>query len=369
MHAPFTQVLIRSFGKGFYRVHAGLLLFFFVAVVSYCFFINYAGTIPTSQITVASLVITLTFITSPFMMGAVFVVWALYAFKSWQYVAAQLSLPASQYLFYSATAFSRRRQFFSWYVAQLFIMLPALAYVLFALVLGGLYGHLQIPLWSLCYLLVLVAVSAGGYVVLANRLPGGTSRVGITRQWRKPFFSLFIYQLIHQHKVSWVLIKTASLAVMWYVALHGVQDFRALQLVVLLFVMAHVYLLYQDQRFETFQLKFGLNFPYSRSRLFAFLALRYAFIFLPEIGWLWLCFSLPWALLMTVWGLSMLVCLRSLLYVIGLHTGVYLRWVFVFFIGMFWGVMYGQVWACMALCLGLSAFWFYRFYYRGRSLV
>ncbi|HEY0271995.1 MAG TPA: hypothetical protein VGC22_02365, partial [Chitinophaga sp.] len=323
MNAPLTQVLIRSFGKGFYRVHAGLLLFLFVAVVSYCFLINYAGTIPTDQVTVASLVITLTFITSPFMMAAVFVVWALYAVKSWQYVAAQLLLPASQYLFYSATAFSRRRQFFSWYVTQLFIMLPALGYCGFALALGCLYGHLQIPLWSLLYLLVLVALSAAASVALANRLPGGASGAGITRGWRKPFFSLFIYQLFHRHKVSFALTKTASLACMWYVALYGLDNFRALQLIVLLVVMAHCYLLYQDQHFETFQLRFGLNFPYSRSRLFAFLALRYLFILLPETGWLWVRFPPAWALSMTALGLSMLLCLRCLLYVTGLRTGVY----------------------------------------------
>ena len=43
MLTPLNKVLIKIFAKGFFRVNAGLLLFLFVVLISYCFFIETAG--------------------------------------------------------------------------------------------------------------------------------------------------------------------------------------------------------------------------------------------------------------------------------------------------------------------------------------
>ncbi|PUZ22762.1 hypothetical protein DCC81_20255 [Chitinophaga parva] len=353
MKAPLTHVLIRSIGKGFYRVHAGMLLFFFIAAISYCFFINYAGTLPTESISLANLVLTLAFITSPFMMVAAFVVWAVYTGKAWQYTMAQLALPANQYLFYSATAFAKTRQWASWFLLQLFLLLPALCYSGFALALGILYGHLLLPLLALLYLLLLTGVSAAYYVLLANRLQGSGRTLRWLARLPKPYFSLFLYQLLHRHKLSIALVKGLSLAVMAYVALYGVDDFRALQIVVLLMVMGHCYLLLQEQRFEVLQLQFGLNFPYSRYRLLAFMCLRYTVLLLPEIAWL-LRFRMSWGLPAAGFLLAMVMALRCWLYVIGPHAGRYLRGAFTFFILATLGIMGGLLWPIMSGCLVFS---------------
>lgn len=349
MKAPFTHVLIRSIGKGFYRVHAGMLLFFFISAISYCFFINYAGTLPTESISLANLVLTLSFMTAPFMMVAAFVLWAVYAGKTWQYTTAQLALPSQQYLFYSATAFAKPRQWASWFLLQLFMMLPALGYGVFALALGIMFGHVVIPVLALLYLLLLAAVSAAYYVFLANRLQGSGRTLHWLGRLPKPYFSLFLYQLLHRHKLSIVLVKSLSLVCIAYVAVYGADDFRVLQLVVLMMVMGHCYLLFQEQRFEVFQLQFGLNFPYSRYRILGMMCLRYVVLLLPEIGWL-LQFGVAWALPAILFLLAMVLALRCWLYVIGVHAGLYLRGIFTFFILVTLGVMGGLLWPVTAGC-------------------
>jgi hypothetical protein len=43
MQQPLSNILIKIFARGFYKVNSGLLIFLFVILVSYCFFINTLG--------------------------------------------------------------------------------------------------------------------------------------------------------------------------------------------------------------------------------------------------------------------------------------------------------------------------------------
>jgi hypothetical protein len=166
MTRSLTQLLIKTFSRGFFRVHSGMLLFLFVAVFSYCFFILTAGTITPDKALVFNIIFLLSFASAPIMMILVFIVWLIYTVKSWQYVAAQLRMDQYQFLFYSSTSLSKRKQFKSWFFAQLFISIPLIVYGLFSVVAGAIYGHYLIPVLIVIYLLFLNGISAFLYLQL-----------------------------------------------------------------------------------------------------------------------------------------------------------------------------------------------------------
>src|SRR3990170_2588131 len=134
MVSSLTTVLIKIFVKGFYRVHSGIFLFFFVTVLMYFFFVEVLNQthLPPDQIILYNLMLVLTLISSPVMVALVFIVWLGFTIKSWNYITGQMLIPNNQFLFYSSTSFSKVNQFKSWFIAQLTISLPIVGYGLFS---------------------------------------------------------------------------------------------------------------------------------------------------------------------------------------------------------------------------------------------
>src|SRR5690606_21267979 len=131
-------VLIKIFVRGFYRVHSGVFLFFFVTVLMYFFFIEVLNQthLPPDQIVLYNLILVLTFISSPGMVALVFVVWFGLTVKSWNYVMGQMLIPSNQFLFYSSTSINKVNQFKSWFLTQLTISLPMVGYGIFSFIIG-----------------------------------------------------------------------------------------------------------------------------------------------------------------------------------------------------------------------------------------
>ncbi|SDH48058.1 hypothetical protein SAMN04488121_11315 [Chitinophaga filiformis] len=371
MISPLTIVLTKIFSRGFYRANAGSLLFFFVVVISYAIFITPAGTMSHDTFQLYELIVMMTLISNPVAMTAIFFAWLLYTLKSWQYVTGQLTVPENGFLYYSSTALSKFRQLRSWWWMQFVITLPITVYGLLSVIFGIVYHQYLLPFITILYLFLLITVSAALYVWLANRLSAGTPAPITLRlpiRWKKPFFSLFLYHIIHRIKLGGLLTKIFSLFCLAsgaYSLFSGNrQDTRVAGLLVLTAVAGHLYLIYQEHRFEVMTLAFSRNFPYSRNRHFGYMALRYVLLLLPEMVFLAITAPSPMTFVLLAYAISVMLFFRSLLYWLGLNMNVYLPVVFAVYIVLFWLIMYGYLWQSAGVLLLLSYGLFYSRYYK-----
>src|ERR1700761_1079114 len=127
INTPFINIFIKIFANGFYRVHAGLFLFFGLVMV---------GAIPPQNLWSYEKTLMLAFITGPIMMIVVFAAWLIYTIKAVHYVTTQIYAVNQQFLFYSSNSFSREKQFTGWFFVQFVILLPIIGYGLVAVVVG-----------------------------------------------------------------------------------------------------------------------------------------------------------------------------------------------------------------------------------------
>lgn len=371
MISPLTIVLIKIFSRGFYRANAGLLLFFFVVVVSYAILINPAGTMSHEMFQLYQIIVMMTFISHPASMAVIFVAWLLYTVKSWQYIAGQLTAIENGFLFYSSTSLSKFRQLRSWWWMQFVITLPVTVYGILSVIFGIIYHHYLFPVITILYIFLLITVSAGIYVWLANRLSAGVRtpvKLQLPVLWKKPFFSLFLYHIVHKIKLGAILTKIFSLFCLasgaYSMFSSNRHDTRVAGLLVLTMVAGHLYLIYQEHRFEVMTLAFSRNFPYSRNRHFIYMTLRYMLLLLPEIIFLFIMEPPLVASLLLFYALAAMLCFRSLLYWLGLNMNVYLPVVFTAYILLFWLIMYGLLWQSAGIMLLLAYGLFHYRYYK-----
>jgi hypothetical protein len=250
---------------------------------------------------------------------------------------------------------------------QFVITLPITAYGMLSVIFGIIYHRYLFPFITISYIFLLITVSAGIYVWLANRLSAGTRtpvKLRLPALWKKPFFSLFLYHIAHKIKTGGILTKTFSLFFLasgaYSMFSSNRHDTRVIGLLVLTAVSGHLYLIYQEHRFEVMTLAFSRNFPYSRNRHFMYMALRYILLLLPEIIFLFIMEPPLAALLLLFYAIAVMLCFRSLLYWLGLNMNVYLPLIFAAYILLFWLIMYGFLWqsACVMLLLAYGIFHF-----------
>lgn len=377
MLSPLTKVLIKIFSTGFYKVHAGLLITLFATTIIYFIFINVsdqASLSPEEQL-FYNLSLVLGFVSNPIIMGIVFVFWLFYTVKSWQYVAGQLLITNQQFLYYSSTSLDKANQFRSWFMVQLVIMLPIIGYGLFAFTIGFIFGHHLFPAITLLYILLLTGISAFLYVRLVNRLAKPNNQnylFKITDKWEKPFFSLFLYHVFDNMKVSYVLTKIIS-----WLAITGILyffsdvyfDSRVASIALLAVILAHAVLIFQEHRFNETYMSFSRNLPLSRGRLYIGFVGIYLILLLPESIWISTKFSPEIAISLLLFGFSIALLFRNLLYWLGLNMQKYLKWVCGLFFLFQFLIMYDFQWSIILLNFLLSFSIFYKYYYQYRPFI
>ncbi|GAA3933578.1 hypothetical protein GO495_17285 [Chitinophaga oryziterrae] len=364
MKQPLTVVLTRIFTYGFFRMHAGMLLFMFVTFISYCFFINTLGAIPQDWMAYFQQLITITLVSNPLIMCLFFIVCLIYNIKSWQYVSLQLSGTEQQFIYYSSTAMSRRKQFWSWFYMQLLINMPAFIYAVFALFIGLMWHHYVLPLVIFSYLLLLTTISALIYVRLANRFADTPHATVIPGRWKKPLFSLFIYHVFDKRKLTYLISKAFIIMIISIGFVRMPNDLRTSAIAVLLIIMVHALLIYQEHHFEKDYLSFMRNFPYGITRIYFYSILTHIILLLPEFTWLLMAFKPLAGISLLLLGISIAQLLRSICYRNGSSMQAYLPALFVLFLLLFWGIMYGYTLWLIPINFILSFFLFYRGYFR-----
>ncbi|SDP72853.1 hypothetical protein SAMN05428975_2362 [Mucilaginibacter sp. OK268] len=366
MQQPLTKVLLKVFAGGFYQVHAGILFVVFFIMV---------GTVPGNMLITYHKSLMLAMTSSPIMLALVLAVWLVYIFKSWHYVSTQIFAPDKQFLFYSSTVLSRSEQRKSWCYMQAAILAPVIIYAL--LTIGvGLANHLYIlPAVIILFLSGMIWCSAVLYVRVMNGLIDGSKQSLLLRwssKWRKPYFSLYIYHIFDDKKVSYFITKGLSWLIIsgvFYLFADVSTDTRLAGIAILAVITAHVILIFEERRFEETKLSFARNLPISRFRLFLNFAGGYFFLLLPESVWLFSRFHPLMAVELLLTGLSIALLFHSLLYWFGLNMDQYLQWILGLFIVLFWVIMFRLLWVLIPLNLVIAYLFFYNNYYRYEGVV
>ncbi|GAB3898771.1 hypothetical protein [Spirosoma agri] len=349
MKKPLTRVLVKVVASGFYREHTGLLLTLFILI-----FINFFYTsvlnqthLTQEQIILNALKLVLTSVSEPLGVIVLFGIFLLYSVKSWQYVAGRLTGVDVQFLLYSSTALSPARQRQSWAILQFVLSLPIIGLGVFTLIIGFAFGHWVIPSVIPIYLLTLIAYSAWYYTRLINTPLGEPATAGkLTwlQRWPKPFFSLFLYEIISKKRVPYVLTKVASaisIALVFSVFPDAHTDVRLFGVLSLCSALTHVVLIYQSSEFELFYLRFTRNFPYRQWQLFVQQGALFGFLLLPELLWFLLVGDLRAGLLGAGLLLSTTLVFRAVLYALGQRMDYYLRFVFGLFTFFLLVILFG----------------------------
>lgn len=306
------------------------------------------------------------------MMIVVFIVWFIYTFKSWQYIRRQLYLESNLFIFYSVTSFSRQKQFQSWVVVQTAILLPALAYALLTLIVGITFGYPLAPFIVLGYIVLLILLSATIYIRLTDQLAEVQSNyiLRITRNRSKPLFTLFLFHIVDQQKLTYLVTKAMTLfcivSLSYFFA--DATDLRAPGIIMLLVSITHVVIIFQQFRFEQLYLAFVRNFPISRTRLYIHCIGLYALLLLPEGIALYVAYPITTALLLLVFTLSIVMIFRCMLPVIRVTMRNYLWCVTVMSVVIFIAILFRQMEWVALLGIPVSGFLFYSRYYRMEPL-
>jgi hypothetical protein len=368
---PITHVLIRVFAHRFYKANAGLFLFLFVTVVMSLFFMNVLNEThlePAERIKY-NLIFALSFMSSPHISIVVFVGWTIYTMRSWSFILKQTQLPEQQFLKYSITAASKLRQFADWCLVQSVLSVPVFVYALFCWIVGLIYYYYLIPVLLAVHGVLLILVSGALYVGYTNRLDSDAVHgwmTTLTRRWKKPLFSLYLYELFYRQKLTLAVTKLFS----WMILTGGVLLFGSLTadarlggMIMLLLALDHLVVLYQWQQFENTYLCFLPNLPWPRWKRYVHALLAYLFLILPEIVWILTQGSRVIAGGLLMLNIAMAMLLRSYLYLIPLSMAKFVTMAFYSFMVAFLVILAGGVWWMMLAVSALSAALFYRRYY------
>lgn len=368
MKKPLTRVLLNVVARGFYQEHTGWLISLFLVV-----FINFFWTrVPNqnhltgAQILENGFRLVILSVSEPLGVAALLGVCFLYSLKSWHYVAGRLKNADVQFLTYSSTALPWSRQVASWAVVQGVILLPTAVLCLYAMVVGFLFHHRLIPVLLPVYLLGLTVTGACYYTRLLNgTVVTPEKRAGLTwaRNWPKPLFSLFLYEIIATKRVTYLLTKGASavsIALLLLAFSDARTDGRLAGLIALCCAVGHVILVFQASEFELFYLPFVRNLPYGRGQAYGQQVLLYGVLLLPELTWLLSAGGFRTGLTAAGLLLSVTLLLRTILYRTGQDMTSFLRIV----ISLFFCLLLANLFALTgllalgsALAAGVLLYW------------
>lgn len=312
----------------------------------------------------------MTFLTSPAIMVAVFVLWIFYTVKSWQFIGQELKKNQFKFIYYSITSSSKVAQFFAWCYVHLMISLPLIGYWLFATTLGLIYDSFLIPAITFVFILILICLSALVYLKFTNQLERSNSNsvlLQLISGRKKNISTLFLYQLLNSGKLSFALTKLCSFLIimgMINISTMALNDYRLPLIFILAIVTAHSFLIYQSNYFQENELRLMRNLPIGRFQRFISFSMIWVLLTIPETLWLFSKFPLWNALYSVFTGLSIALLFNSLPLLTGLRIFRYLIWVFTFFVLLFYGLVCGGSNLIAFVCLTIAYLIFFNRYYK-----
>ncbi|NRF38194.1 hypothetical protein [Pedobacter foliorum] len=361
MLKPLTNILLKIFAKSFYQAHAPIFIFILYIIV--------APGPPESIISFHTSVM-LYFVAKPLIMMIVFGVLFLYTIKCWHFIAGKIHQVHQQFLFYSINSYTRPQQLIGWIILQTAVSIPILAYMLFSVIIAISHQYFLSALIILIYLAALLLLSALFYTWLIQKQINESKSswiLKLTKRFKKPLFTLYIYYVFDNLKIKYLIIKFLS-----YLIIIGVfllfadvkTDIRVAAIAMLAIAASHSLLILDGRQFEVTFLTFTKALPISRLKLFISQLATYSVLLLPEL--IWLLFNVPptQALGLYIFCLSIILFFANSLYLIGLDQEKYMKTVFFTFVIIFMTILFKLMSILTLINITLAYLIFYFNYYK-----
>ncbi len=367
---------IKAFGKEYYKMNAGFLILSFILIFGYGLFIKTAGHIPAGEERTIYLVLLLNFVQSPIITLIACALWLLYTFKCWLYVWKASRLAEHTFWRYSINALPLSKQFYVWFMFQLYLFIPLVIYWLLATIYGLIVLDLLIPLLCGLYLIILVIISTFIYLYRFNfakfEQESGFNLTALTRKLRKTPFNAFFYEILLKHKIPFLITKIFSsiaLLILKISIFEVDEPIRLIAITALVTVIVQSVIVYLEYRFSQNHLYFIQQLPYSRIKVYTMRVLGYCTLLLLE--YIGICFILPASsvFLFLLISLSGLLLIRAILYFNSATMKSFLKWVFIWFSAALILVLYDLPFVLILINLAFSFAFFYFTYYKRSYLV
>lgn len=331
-----TKILYKIFVKGFYKVHAGQLLFLFATILTYLFYIQVLSDdhITTRETIFYNLSFIITIISSPILGTLMMFVFLIFSLKSFNYISTQIYQPSNFFLFYSANSLSKSQQLKNWFICQLLISFPIIIYIVFSIIIGWVYGFYLLPLLFLGFVIGVSLLCAFVYTDLVNN-PIKAYNSGIVakfmRKWRKNLVTIPLIHLFDKQFITLFITKLIGLGLPIGLVeiLSDVNKVSSAAFIAVIMSVSNAVLIFEIYRFERRYLSFALNFPTKLSRTFLQWLLIVAILVLPEIFTLKYLFHWEAFLYAILILISLSLCLKSILLIVAENMRRFLYTIFI----------------------------------------
>jgi len=326
------KLWLKTFGKEFYKQHAGLLL-----IIFYLLF----GWMQSGGIFNYVLSILLTLCSSfTALLGFCFFL-SLYGLKCLVFISQKLS--ALDYTFVNISCSAKKKtQLKNWLGLYCILLFPALLFAVLILI-TSLYYHYY---WSAIIISSCVILLLGGLTLYTFRKVnyGFKPFQSLSANWltvKKPYWTWTIHYVLKKQILMFVICKVLSFIVftgiIWMFADSG-NDIRVYLIALLASVIAHSTLIAAVLRFERSSLAFLNSLPIGQCAKLLNNILFLVLLFAPEF----ILYSIKASLSVIgaasafLFSIVTLLTLRMSLYILGDNMDSYLKFIFCFFLaGMF----------------------------------
>ncbi|MCZ4222692.1 hypothetical protein [Pedobacter rhodius] len=349
------KLLINSLAKEFYQQHAG---FFLVGI--YILF----GVVEPSQLIGYQKALLLAGISSPIGLAIVFISWLLYSLKAYFFIKQKL-LQAKYDFVSETTALNIDTQLKLWLRLYLVILAPILIYVFLLIGLSFIY-HLYLSIVSILIIFpaLIYGLSWRTYQSLTfGFLKQERQIINFGFKFKKPFFSWPLFHLFNEQPLMLLMCKLLSLVffkgMLWMFADIG-NGIRVLLVAMLASILCHATLVFTLLKFDTEYLNFSKSLEISVYKRLLNWLLVFIIILVPE--WIFLISASHFDLYSIangfVFGLSGLIFLLTLSYIVKLNMDNYLKWLLFFFFASMWAIL-GHYYLLFCLALLVTCTLYY----------
>jgi hypothetical protein len=356
-----TIFLTRAIVRPYYRQNTSLFLFLIVLMFSFSSLVSHDPLQYHYKLIVGMLTVTMVLV-------LVFGAWFLYMAQCARFVGFLLKDPRYTFLNLLHPAGNLRSWLLFLYV-QLWLSLPISSYAIAitgVAVYQGWYGMaILVPayIFSLCMLGAL-------WCQLHLHHPGRTRSAKAFRLRLNPYWVFFIRYILDDRKSLFFAIKLFSCSTLVLLLKDLGPDDYDLRMPILFYsfgVFAHGVLIYRFRELENTRLVFYRGLPVSLWRRFLQYVLLYGVLFIPETITFIRLMNRPLhtgdAILLAVYGYSLLLLLNSFLFAGALKMGEYVRLIFAIFLLQYGFVLAGaMVWLTGIFLLAATGMFFWGYY-------
>jgi hypothetical protein len=364
-------ILIKSFVKPFYRQHAGLFVFIFIALFGAVGMIDGAGLLAFHLSLVQSILNNFSILL------LVFIIWLLYAKKTEQFTGNILR--HSDFSFLQMLSRIERKKLYGLLLWIQFLLFLPIAFYMVIIFCASIYLHTwKSSLLPLIYLTLLI-FSCAGWNLFQIQHPGFSfspgNRIKLSKSREMPYWSLLIRYIIKEKKILFAGIKIYSCVILYFMVINQTRVEYDLSMILLFFclgILGHGLLIYQLRNLEETRLAFYRTIPRSLMNRFFQYALVYLVLLIPEF--ITILIVTPGyllykdAILFILLGYGLLLFLNSLLFIQFFRIKDYLKIILCIFLTVYLCILTASLpFLCAFLLVSSVAIFQSRYYLFERS--